>query len=203
MAVNEVKSVRQHILDVAKSIIGKKGYSAVGLNEVLKVAQVPKGSFYHYFNSKDAFGMAMLDGYFDVYMEDMGRIFARVDLTEHQKLELYWQRWIDNQTRETDAGNCLAVKLGAEVADLSEPMRLALEHGTSRIIGALAASIALGLEQRSLNVTEPPERVAFWLYSLWLGASVMAKIRQSRAPFEDARTMTGLVLRQGWETAQR
>jgi len=37
-----------------------KGFSVVGLNEVLKSAGVPKGSFYHYFSSKDAFGEALL-----------------------------------------------------------------------------------------------------------------------------------------------
>jgi len=192
--VTEIKNVRQHILDVAKSIIGKKGYSAVGLNEVLQAAQVPKGSFYHYFGSKDAFGASLLDGYFEMYLEEMQHIFKRADLSEYQKLGAYWQQWIDNQTSETDAGKCLAVKLGAEVADLSEPMRLALERGTSRIIEVLAGSIARGVKDRSLSVDDDPERTAFRLYSLWLGASVMAKITRSAGAFDDARSMTQTVL---------
>ena len=194
MSVTESKNVRQHILDVAKSIIGKKGYSAVGLNEVLQSAQVPKGSFYHYFGSKDAFGVALLDGYFELYLEDMTRIFQRVGLSGYQKLGLYWQQWIDNQTGETESGNCLAVKLGAEVADLSEPMRQALDRGTSSIIESLAGAISRGVADRSLSISETPQCTAFRLYALWLGASVMAKITGTAAPFDEARTMSDTVL---------
>ncbi|MCB1967757.1 MAG: TetR/AcrR family transcriptional regulator, partial [Candidatus Accumulibacter sp.] len=43
----EQADVRQHILDTAKPIILGKGFSAVGLNELLSAADVPKGSFYH------------------------------------------------------------------------------------------------------------------------------------------------------------
>lgn len=46
--------VRQHILNIAKPIMLRKGFSAVGLNEILAAAGIPKGSFYHYFGSKEA-----------------------------------------------------------------------------------------------------------------------------------------------------
>ena len=52
---NDYTDVRQHILDTGRSIILGKGFSAVGLNEILATAQVPKGSFYHYFKSKETF----------------------------------------------------------------------------------------------------------------------------------------------------
>jgi TetR/AcrR family transcriptional repressor of nem operon len=43
--------VRDKILATGQRIMGGKGFSAVGLNEVLTAAGVPKGSFYHYFGS--------------------------------------------------------------------------------------------------------------------------------------------------------
>ena len=45
--------MRQHIIDVARSLMTHKGYTAVGLTELLGAAGVPKGSFYHYFRSKE------------------------------------------------------------------------------------------------------------------------------------------------------
>lgn len=194
MGITEGKNVKQNILDVAKSIVGKKGFSAVGLNEVLQSAQVPKGSFYHYFDSKDAFGVALLDGYFENYLEDMREVFQNPELPESQKLGIYWNQWIDNQTGDTESGKCLAVKLGAEVADLSEPMRLALNRGTSKIIEYLAAAITRGVEEQSLTLNEDPLRTATGLYSLWLGASVMAKITRAAGPFEEAMSMTRQIL---------
>lgn len=188
------KPVKQSILDAAQLIVSKKGFSAVGLNEVLQAANVPKGSFYHYFGSKDAFGVALLDDYFETYLKGVEALFQRSDISEVHKLMLYWQRWIENQTKGTDAGKCLAVKLGAEVADLSEPMRSALDRGTSRIIKCLEDAVSCGIEQRSLTSDEAPAALASRLYSLWLGASVMAKITRTSVPFEQALLMTSRLL---------
>lgn len=194
MNTPQAGNVKQTILSAAQVLIRKKGFSAVGLNEVLQSAQVPKGSFYHYFSSKDAFGVALLDNYFDTYLQEMAAIFERPALTEPEKLTLYFRQWTDHQTKEIDAGKCLAVKLGAEVADLSEPMRQALQRGTARIIEGIAAAISRGVLEASLKPTDYPQRVALQLYSLWLGASVMAKITGNVSPFDEARAMTQHVL---------
>ncbi len=42
----------------------QRGFTGMGLSELLKTAQVPKGSFYHYFRSKEAFGVAMLERHY-------------------------------------------------------------------------------------------------------------------------------------------
>ncbi len=191
---SETKSARQTILDTAQLIVGRKGFSAVGLNEILQAADVPKGSFYHYFNSKDAFGVVLLDTYFDNYVQGMQQLFDQPGLTHCAKLMRYWQCWVDNQTGCTDAGKCLAVKLGAEVSDLSEPMRLALQRGTSRTIALLAVALQRGVEDRSLLLHHSPQDLAPQLYALWLGASVMSKITRTSAPFDQAQLLTRQLL---------
>ncbi|MGU3307822.1 TetR/AcrR family transcriptional regulator [Pseudomonas sp. M5A4_2d] len=187
---NDTKSTRQAILDTAQLIVGRKGFSAVGLNEILQAAEVPKGSFYHYFNSKDAFGVVLLDTYFDHYVKGIEQLFQQPELSGCAKLMRYWQTWVDNQTGCTDAGKCLAVKLGAEVSDLSEPMRLALDRGTARTIALLAQALLQGVEDGSLTVQQPPQRLAQRLYALWLGTSVMSKITRTSAPFDEALLLT-------------
>ncbi|NNB68049.1 TetR/AcrR family transcriptional regulator [Pseudomonas fluorescens] len=187
---SETKSTRQTILDTAQLIVSRKGFSAVGLNEILQAADVPKGSFYHYFNSKDAFGVVLLDTYFDHYVQGIEQLFQQPELSGGAKLMRYWQTWVDNQTACTDAGKCLAVKLGAEVSDLSEPMRLALQRGTARTIALLAEALLQGVEDGSLTVQQPPQRLAQRLYALWLGTSVMSKITRTSAPFDEALLLT-------------
>jgi TetR/AcrR family transcriptional repressor of nem operon len=172
----------------------------VGLNEILQAAEVPKGSFYHYFNSKDAFGVVLLDHYFDHYVHGMQQLFDAPGLTQHAKLMRYWHCWIDNQTGCSDAGKCLAVKLGAEVSDLSEPMRLALQRGTARTIGLLAKALQQGVEDGSVVITQHPESLAQRLYALWLGTSVMSKITRTAAPFDEALGLTRLLLGQPGHT---
>ncbi|AZF04993.1 TetR/AcrR family transcriptional regulator [Pseudomonas sp. R5-89-07] len=191
---SETRSARHTILESAQAIVGAKGFSAVGLNEILQAAAVPKGSFYHYFASKDAFGVVLLDTYFDNYVHGMEQLFSQADVCGYTRLMRYWQAWIDNHTGCTDAGKCLAVKLGAEVSDLSEPMRLALQRGTSRTIDLLAMALRQGVQDGSLSIEQTPQSLARRLYALWLGTSVMGKITRTTAPFDEALGLTRQLL---------
>ena len=181
--MNEANSTRRKILDCGQAIVGRKGFSAVGINAVLAAAGVPKGSFYHYFPSKDGFGEALLDDYFARYITQMDVLLATPGLSGRERLLGYWQRWIDNQCGDCNDGQCLAVKLGAEVSDLSEAMRLALARGTEAIIQRLASGLDSARADRSLVLAEPATALAARLYALWPGASLLAKINRSAAPF--------------------
>lgn len=194
-AKNMTSDVRRNILDVGQRIMAGKGFSAVGLNELLAAADVPKGSFYHYFASKDAFGEAMLEAYFEDYLSEIEETFRQPGLTWAQRLMNYWQSWQENQSFHDCQGRCLAVKLGAEVADLSEPMRLALKRGISAIVDRLERAIAAGIAEGSLSTDRAPQDVALSLYQLWLGASVTVKVARSAQPFETAMATTRQILR--------
>lgn len=188
------ESTRDRILHTAGGIMAKKGYAAVGINEVLLAAEVPKGSFYHYFASKDAFGEAMLQDYFDGYLADIDRTFAAPDQTMGQRLMAYWESFAQTQESFECQGRCLVVKLGAEVADLSEPMRLVLRDGTNGITSRLAQAISAGVEDGSVVVQDDPTGLARTLYSLWLGASVMGKMHRDPQPLADAMKLTRRLL---------
>ncbi len=190
-------TVRDTILASGQRIMGAKGFSAVGLNEVLAAAGVPKGSFYHYFASKEAFGEALLEDYFSAYLADMDRIFRQPGQTKAEQLAAYFRAWQDSQSFEDCQGKCLAVKLGAEVADLSEPMRAALQRGTTGITDRLARAIAAGLADGSVATREAPEAVARSVYQLWLGTSIMVKIARTTGPFDDAVALTARLLHTG------
>ena len=85
-----VNENRQRVLQVAKEIITRKGFSAVGLNEILTAAGIPKGSFYYYFSSKEEFGSAMLEDYFCGYMAEMDRLIT-TGTCAADTLMRYWQ----------------------------------------------------------------------------------------------------------------
>jgi TetR/AcrR family transcriptional repressor of nem operon len=191
---SESSDVRDTILAVGQRIMSGKGFSAVGLNEILLEAKVPKGSFYHYFGSKDAFGEAMLAAYFDAYLAELDTTLAQPDLSMDARLSAYFDAWRANQSFLDCQGKCLAVKLAAEVADLSESMRAVLNSGTAAIIGRLAAAIEAGVDEGSLTIDDTPRQVAQSLYQLWLGASVMVKIVRGVEPFDSAMALTRRML---------
>jgi len=166
--------------------MARKGFSAVGLTEILTTAGVPKGSFYHYFASKDAFGEAILAAYFESYLVEIDDILSRPDLSMAERVMAYFSNWRNAQGADECLGRCLAVKLGAEVADLSEAMRLTLKAGTGAIISRLSEAIRGGVAEGSIRAAQAPEETAATLYHLWLGASVMAKVLRAQDPFDTA-----------------
>lgn len=186
--------VRESLLTAGRQAMAAKGYSAVGLKEILDVAGVPKGSFYHYFASKDAYGEALLDAYFADYLADVDDILSVPGLSMAQRLTNYWESWRANQSFADCQGRCLAVKLGAEIADLSPPMREAMLRGTGAIIGRIAAAIEVGKAEGSLHIQGTPHELAQSLYHLWLGSSILVKVSRTVAPFDSAILTTRRLL---------
>jgi TetR/AcrR family transcriptional repressor of nem operon len=183
-------NVRQHILDTAKPIILGKGFSVVGLNEVLSAAAVPKGSFYHYFKSKELFGEALLESYFSDYLEYLDKLLNNQALPAAERLMSYWRGWLESQASCDMQGKCLAVKLGGEVSDLSEAMRLALHQGTDQIIDRLANCIDAAMADGSLSGKIDAHHTAQTLYEMWLGATLLSKMRRDRSAMDGAMLAT-------------
>lgn len=186
----EPHDIRQSIIDTAKPIILGKGFSAVGLNEILCAADVPKGSFYHYFKSKELFGEALLDSYFNDYLSQLDALLSRPGQCAADRLMRYWREWLETQSSGDIDGKCLAVKLGGEVSDLSEAMRSALQRGTHRVIARLAQCIAEGVADGSLPADLDVSPTAQTLYEMWLGATLLTKIRRDRSALDGAMAAT-------------
>lgn len=176
---------RQHILCTGKHIIAAKGFSSVGLAELLQASGVPKGSFYHYFKSKELFGQALLEDYFTDYLAQLDTLLQAPALSGRERLLRYFEQWRTTQADDCDEQKCLVVKLSAEVSDLSETMRLTLRDGTERVIARLAQCITGAVEDGSLAALEPLP-MARTLYALWLGASLLAKLHRNAEPLEQA-----------------
>lgn len=177
---------RQHILDTGHRLIAAKGFSGVGLSGLLQASGVPKGSFYHYFKSKELFGQALLEDYFEHYLRQLDTRLATPGLPARARLLAYFRQWRETQADDCPEQKCLVVKLAAEVSDLSEAMRLTLREGTAQVIARLAACVAAGTEDGSLPARTAPTQMAATLYQLWLGASLLAKLQRDAAPLDQA-----------------
>jgi TetR/AcrR family transcriptional repressor of nem operon len=85
------------------------------------------------------------------------------------------------------------VKLSAEVADLSEPMRLALFKGTQLVQQALSQCIKQGIDDKSIKPVAADD-TAKLLYNLWIGASLMTKLSKDDSSLQQAMIMTESML---------
>ncbi len=181
------EGTRLNLLEAGQVLVARKGFGSVGLAEILATARVPKGSFYHFFPSKDAFGEALLINYFTEYLREMDEIFTSANYSAAEQLTEFWRSWERNETEDDFRHKCLAVKLGTEVADLSAQLRGAYRSGITSIIDRLSHQLARALEDGSLTFSGDASTIARSLFDLWMGASVRARIEQNASPFIDAR----------------
>lgn len=176
---------REHLLDTGELLCLQRGFHGMGLIELLKQAEVPKGSFYHYFQSKEVFGVAMLERYFARYHQRLqDYLGAHQDDYRQRVLDYYHQSL--SYCEENSFAGCLSVKLSAEVCDLSETMRSALHAGSTALMETLKAALEKAQLQGTLHPDLNCSACAQILYTLWLGASLQSKICRDNAPLLNA-----------------
>ena len=59
--------VKQELLQRGMAMLLRHGYHDLGITALLEATQTAKGSFYHYFQSKEDFGLQAID----LYMKDV------------------------------------------------------------------------------------------------------------------------------------
>lgn len=192
----KTNDTRLHILNVGYQLMVNNGFNNVGLSQLLKEADVPKGSFYHYFKSKEQFGEALIQHYFEDYITKIESILVHSEDSHFQRIMSYFSLWTKTENGTCNAHKCLVVKLSAEVSDLSAPMRQALLKGADKVTNAIKQCIIGGIEDGSIKL-ENSQEAAQNLYSMWLGASLLSKLSQSSHSLESALNLTERILKEG------
>ncbi|MBP2544130.1 TetR/AcrR family transcriptional regulator [Acinetobacter guillouiae] len=191
------EATRQHILNTSFKLVLHKGFVGVGLQEILTTCGVPKGSFYYYFASKEAFGCALLQQYLADYKVKIDQLILQEERSAYARLVALWQAWIDDPCHNDGgwAENCLIVKLAAEISDLSEDMRQILNFGVSKLTERIANLLSEGQQDGSIPQHIEPEKMAQTMYQLWLGAALLAKLAQNKQPLYLALETTQQLLK--------
>lgn len=185
---------REHLLITGEQLCMRCGFSAMGLSELLNTAKVSKGSFYHYFRSKEVFGVAMLERYYAGYHQQLRLRLSDGAGSFRDRLLAYYQQALTLFAEQGTICGCLTVKLSAEVCDLSEVMREAMNAGVNQTITLLAWALDEGRQEGSLLFDSDARSQAQILYSLWLGANLQAKISRSAAPLQSALACAKVII---------
>jgi len=187
---NRETDTRAHILATGRRLTAQQGYSGVGLNELLKTSGVPKGSFYHYFASKEAYGCAVLEEFVHDYKDRLAATLDSPTLNARDRLLAYFEGWHQNQISPNPEDRCLVVKLSAEVADLSKDMSQILLQGVDGIVAHLAGTLDDGIADGSVAQIDDTTSLAKTMYYQWLGASLVASLSQDDTPLISAMQAT-------------
>jgi TetR/AcrR family transcriptional regulator, lmrAB and yxaGH operons repressor len=166
------------ILRAAQHLFRKRGYKGTGLNEILELAQAPKGSLYHHFpDGKEAIGVAVIEtitaGIMGLFAASKARSAAA--LVRHVGAQL--QEGIARTNHE------LCALFAGFVAERDTAPQLAL--AVAQAYTALADALAARLRADGVSSARAGD-IAWCVVSLFEGASMVGMARGDMLAFEAA-----------------
>jgi TetR/AcrR family transcriptional repressor of nem operon len=181
-------TTKERILDAAEEIMLQKSFHSVGLNEILSAVKVPKGSFYHYFQSKEQFGVELLKHYVADASAFKRKALLTSELSEDpfERLMAYFDLNIANLLGNGCQCSCLVAKLATEVASFSDDMRAVLADGVREWRGFLEKIVREGQEKGVMRRELDAVATATMIQDLWMGATQRMQVERSVASLRAA-----------------
>ncbi len=187
MTLMEKRDTRDDIIKVGMELISTHGYSATGIGTVLQLAKVPKGSFYHYFPSKEEFGLAVIDRFAEGYERFLCGFLQERGVLPLQRLRNYMDAVILAVSLEEDGcvRGCLIGNLGQELAAQNETFRMRLEEIFAGWLQRLATLFEQARDVGEVAADVDAEVMAGVLLSGLQGALLRAKVQRSAQPIRE------------------
>ena len=175
---------RESLLEVGQQLFINSSFNSVGLNDILKEAGIPKGSFYHYFESKEDFGIQVVEFYAQQNVEALEEILAIESLSPYEKLKSFFQANIEHYEDIEYCQGCLMANLSQELADVNERLRCKLNEHSQLMVDRIAECVSqLSGDDLNLGALQAGE-AAQVLMNSWQGAIMKMKLEKSRQPLD-------------------
>lgn len=175
---------RDRLLTAAAELILKRGYDTVSVSDICTAADVKKGSFYHFFDSKQELALAGLTTGWDrtktIVFADA---FGDVDRGALASIDRFGALLAEGLERyQASSGLVVGCGFGNLVVELGtrdEAIRRRVEQIFDEMRGLIAVSIERGVTSGELRPDVSPLDAATDVVALMEGLMVLAKARRN------------------------
>lgn len=182
-AMNSIQDKRARILAAGTEVMLRKGYNGTGVQEITQGAGVPKGSFYHYFESKEDFAIQALHYYYTPRLERFANALAASDVSPRERILRCYRDLVGyfaNQEQPTH--QCFIGSLCHEKADESQPIGYAASAILKRSSDLLADCLEQAKAAGELPAQSDSQALAGFIGAAWEGALLRMKIDRQIGP---------------------
>lgn len=178
------KNAKLLLLEKGAEIVLQKGYNHTGIQEILKAAGIPKGSFYFYFTNKEDFGLQLIDYYARGIDMVMDNCFADKGISPVNRLKRFFETLIMHQKEKNFKGGCPIGNIAQEMGDINDSFGVAINSVFYRMRDKIGYCIkeAQGVGEMTDNF-DPFEMADFIINSLE-GALLRMKVVKSTEPLD-------------------
>lgn len=186
MPLSTKKEIKKEtLLNHGVEILMRQGYHGTGLQEILEAADVPKGSFYNYFASKEDFGAEAIQHYIDPFILQLSAHLQQLEADALGAMNRYFDELVAELEKNDFRGGCLLGNLMGEIGDTSDICRQSLQAAVSCYRDLLQSGLARAQQQGTVRSDRSAKGMADLLINTWQGALLRAKIEKSSAPVRE------------------
>lgn len=176
------EETRSRLIRQGIEVFTEKGFSSSGLDEILKLQKVPKGSFYHYFRNKEAFGEAVITEYAQYFADKLDRNFSNEQLPPMQRLQSFVDEACHGMQKHHFQRGCLIGNLGQELGSLPASYREQLDAVFLNWQAILARLLNAAKSSGEISAEADTRELSAFFWVGWEGAILKAKLEHSDAP---------------------
>lgn len=172
---------REQLIRAGVEALTEKGFSATGIDEVLRRVGVPKGSFYHYFESKESFGAALIERYGDYFARKIAGHLDNQSLAPLARLRGFIADAEAGMARYAYRRGCLIGNLGQEMGALPEAYREQLNGVFADWEGRVSDCLCAAKLAGEISQQADCAQLAAFFWIGWEGAVLRAKLERNPA----------------------
>jgi TetR/AcrR family transcriptional regulator, transcriptional repressor for nem operon len=158
--MGRTSDARERLLRAGQDLLARRGYAALGVAEIAATAGVPKGSFYYFFESKQALALAVIDEHW-VEQEARWRAVLGSALPPLERLRALFDATAEVQQQSLDdvgvVTGCLFGNLALELSARDETVRSRLQEVFDAQIDLVAEVIAVAQRDGTVHVADVRE----------------------------------------------
>ena len=170
------QDTKQKIIQAGAQIIHRKGYNHTGIQEVLKAAGVPKGSFYFYFKNKEDFGLHVIDFFNNMLLEMVEPVISNKSISPVQRLENLFDMFIEMFKTLNYTCGCPIGNLSQEMGDLSPAFSAKLTESVKLMVQMYKDILDEAKDKGQINKRINTRETADFIVSSWHGSLIRMKI---------------------------
>ncbi|MBW2433657.1 MAG: TetR/AcrR family transcriptional regulator [Deltaproteobacteria bacterium] len=182
-----LSNTRDRIIETGAAIIHRKGFNHTGIQEILTAAGVPKGSFYHYFKSKNDLGLAIVDYFSDHFRKIAGKTLDDTAISPLNRIYQCLTAFMDHFESQNYAGGCPIGNLAQEMGGLDPEFRAKLKESIDMMIDAYSQVLAAAQQDGKISKSLDIKDTASFIVAGWHGAIIQMKLAKSLTPLKNHR----------------
>jgi AcrR family transcriptional regulator len=185
--MGRTSDARNRILDTAATLIEQRGYSALGVAEICASAGVPKGSFYYFFESKQALALTVIDEHWATQRRQWEELLGSGHDALRRLRDLFEATEEVQRAGQQRAGlvaGCLFGNLALELSNQAEEIRLRLQEIFEVQVDLIERTVAEAKERGQAGPSVDTREAARSIVAQIEGRVLLAKLLNDPAQLE-------------------